>query len=80
MKILTFFFFFALGLVIMIYREKIKQFTGTFAFAESWFGTGGTYTFFIIFGFLLTVGSIFWVTGTLDGIFNATLGRFFLSH
>lgn len=80
MKIVIFLFLFSLGFVIMIYREKIKQFTGTFSFAESWFGAGGTYTFLLIFGLLLSIGSVFWVTGTLDGILNATLGRFFFSH
>ena len=80
MRILTFLFFFILGFVIMIYRERIKRVTGSLSFAESWFGPGGTYTFLLILGFLLTIGSIFWVTGTLSGVFNATLGRFFLSN
>lgn len=77
MRIVTFLLLFCLGLAIMIYRERIKNFTGSFAFAEKVFGPGGTYTFFLIAGLLLSLGSIFWVTGTLDSFFEATVGRFF---
>lgn len=77
MRILTFLFFFLAGLGLMVYRERVKRFTGSFSFAESWFGAGGTYTFLLLAGLLMTVGSILWVTGTLDSLFSATLGRFF---
>jgi hypothetical protein len=80
MRIVTFIILFLLGIALMIYRERVKRFTGSFAFAESWFGPGGTYTFFLLLGLLLCLGSIFWVTGTLDAVFGATIGRFFLSH
>jgi hypothetical protein len=77
MRFLTFLFFFALGIAIMYYREPIKRFTGSMGFAESWFGAGGTYTFYALFGLLVCIGSVLWITGTLDGFFQATLGRFF---
>lgn len=76
MSFLQFLFFFFLGIGIMIYRERIKNFTGSFGFAESWFGSGGTYTFLALVGLLISICSILWITGTLDGMFNATIGRF----
>ncbi|MBI2638139.1 hypothetical protein HYW83_00960 [Candidatus Peregrinibacteria bacterium] len=60
---------FPLGLVIVIYRERVKRFTGDFGFAESWFGPGGTYTAILIFGLIVSLGSLMYALGTLQALF-----------
>jgi hypothetical protein len=67
---------FPLGLVIVIYRERIKRFTGDFGFAESWFGPGGTYTVILILGLVVSIGSLMYAFGTLQAIFLKILGPF----
>jgi len=54
------------GISCLVYTDKIKQFTGSFAFAESAFGSGGTYTFFKLLGVGLIMLTIMWITGTAD--------------
>lgn len=68
---------FPLGIIIVVYRERIKRFTGDVAFAEKWFGNGGTYTALLILGLLVSIGSIMYMFGTLQAIFILFLGPFF---
>jgi hypothetical protein len=70
---------FPLSFLIIIYRSKIKQFTGDIPFAESWFGAGGTYTFILILGFLTFVATLLYVTGTLQSFLYSTVGPLFLA-
>jgi len=56
------------GLGFVIYTKRVKDFTGSFDFAEKWFGAGGTYNFLKLLGLALMVGSFLWLTGTLDRI------------
>jgi hypothetical protein len=56
------------GLGFIVYTEPIKRFTGSFDFAEKWFGSGGTYTFLKIVGLILMIGTFLWITGTIDRI------------
>lgn len=71
---------FPLGLAIVVYRERVKRFTGDFAFAESWFGPGGTYTAILIFGLIVSIGSLMYAFGTLQGMFMMFLGPFFTTQ
>ena len=66
-----------LGFIIIVYRERIKNFTGSIATFEQWFGTGGTYTGFLIIGFLIVIGSLMYAFGTLQDILYTIFGRFF---
>ncbi len=67
---------FPLGLIIVVYRERIKNFTGDMAFAEKWFGQGGTYTWILLFGLAVSLGSLMYMFGTLQVIFLKLLGPF----
>jgi hypothetical protein len=79
MRFIYFLLLFTAGLLIIIYREKIQRVSGNFAFAEKWFGNGGTYTFYILLGFGTIIFSVAYGTGTLDGLVGSTVGRFFLT-
>ena len=65
-----------LGFVIMVYRITIVRFTGKIAFAEQYFN-GGTYTFMVLVGILVSIFSMMYAFGTLQDFFMATVGRFF---
>lgn len=65
-----------LGLLILVYRPKIKDFTGDIGFAERWFGPGGTWTFFIILGVGLFVLSLMWFSGTFQSFVGAKFSQF----
>lgn len=67
-KIIWFLIIEAAGLSLIVYTRQIKQFTGSFDFAEKWFGSGGTYTFLKILGLLVMIATLLWITGTLDRI------------
>lgn len=66
--------FFPLSFALIIYREKIKQFTGNIAFAETYLGSGGTYTLFLIMGLLTFVITLMYLTGTIQSMLSATFG------
>ncbi len=68
---------FPLGLVIVVYRERVKRFTGDFGFAENWFGPGGTYTAILVFGLVVSLGSLMYAFGTLQALFAKIFGPFF---
>lgn len=77
MKILVGLIGFPLGLVLVVYRERVKRFTGDFAFAEKWFGPGGTYTFLLIFGIAVSFLSLMYAFGTLQMLLAKILAPFF---
>jgi len=66
--------FFPLSFILIIYREKIKQFTGSIAFAETYLGSGGTYTLFLILGVLMFVITLMYLTGTIQSMLGAIFG------
>jgi len=66
-----------IGVVIIIYAEKIGTFTGAIGFAEKIFGPGGTYAFVKIFGLLVSIFSIMWATGGLQIFLRSTVGGLF---
>lgn len=71
---------FPLGFVIIVYRERIKQFTGDMGFAEKWFGAGGTYTAIMIIGILVSLGSLMYALGALQIMFMTVLGPIFVTQ
>lgn len=66
-----------LGFVIMYFKRAVKEFIGEVGFAEKIFGMGGTNTFIVLFGILLFVGSLMYGLGTLQGMVQSTVGKFF---
>ncbi len=65
------------GLLIIKYREPIYRFTGKFGFAEKYFGSGGTLSFYLIFGSFLVILSIVYGSGFLENIISKLFSRFF---
>jgi hypothetical protein len=65
------------GILMIIYSEKISQLTGAIPFAERIFGNGGTYLFLKITGLLMTILSFMWVTGGIQPVLKSTFGVFF---
>ena len=66
-----------LGFIMMIYRYHIKQFTGNISWAEQYLGSGGTYNLIIIVGLVISIVSLMYAMGTLQDLFNGTLGPIF---
>lgn len=71
---------FPLGIVIMIYRYHLKQFTGEIAFAEQYLGSGGTYNLFIIIGMIVSLFSLMYAFGSIQDWAGGSLGQFFAGH
>jgi hypothetical protein len=67
---------FAIMIVVIKYRRAIHEFTGNIGFAERYVG-GGTVTFYVLLGILAFVLSLMYALGTLQGILEMTVGRFF---
>lgn len=75
-------FFFALigfpvSFLIIIYRQKIKEFTGSVGFAEKYFGMGGTYTLILLIGIAVFIVTLLYVTGTLQSFLKTVFGPIF---
>ena len=66
---------FICGLLMLKYSFQIKKMTGSWAWAEKLIGYGGTHLAIKIIGLLFIVASILWLTGTLDLLFQGTVGR-----
>jgi len=62
--------------LLLRYKGAVKNFTGDFAFAEKYLGSGGTNTFIVIVGILTFVFSLMYVLGTLDTLLLGIFGRF----
>jgi hypothetical protein len=58
-----------LGIAMVIYAGKIVDFLGPIDFAESFFRTGGTYTFVKLLGIMVTLLSFAYLVGGLDMFF-----------
>lgn len=69
--------FWPLSFLILRYRRQIKEFTGNIDFAEKYLGSGGTNTLIVLLGILVFVGSLMYVTGTLQSIMQSIMGPFF---
>ncbi|MFH1284196.1 MAG: hypothetical protein ABIH78_01245 [Candidatus Peregrinibacteria bacterium] len=76
-RFLVFIIGFAVAILILKYRSKIKGFTGDIAFAERVFGVGGTNTLIVIIALLTFIFSLMYWAGTLQAILRSVLGGFF---
>ncbi len=76
MKLVIFLIGFPIALLLIIFRQKIVNFTGKLEWAEQKLGAGGTYTLIIIFAFLIWIGCMMYALGSFDQLFGF-LSRFF---
>jgi len=61
-----------LGVLIMLKANYIvDQITGFLGFAERYLGNGGTYTFYRILGFTITIVSLFVMFGLAGTIYSS---------
>jgi len=67
----------ATGLLLLKYREQVKDFFGNIDFADDIFGQGGTWTLINILGILIPILSIMWMFGTLQSFITNTFKQFF---
>lgn len=65
------------GFLIVVYRDRIKSFTGSIGFAEKYLGVGGTWTFYILLGIGLFIFGLMWMTGALQAWLESNLGTIF---
>jgi hypothetical protein len=65
---------FPLSFIFIIYRFKIKRFTGNIGFAERVFGAGGTYTLLLLVGIGIFITTLLYVTGTLQSVLQSFFG------
>jgi hypothetical protein len=63
-----------LGFLIIVFRPRIKDFTGDIGFAERYLGAGGTWTFLLLLGLGIFVLSLMWATGSLQSFMTGTFG------
>lgn len=63
-----------LGFLIIVFRARIKDFTGDIGFAERYLGVGGTWTFLLIVGVVIFILSLMWATGSLQSFMTGTFG------
>lgn len=64
------------GFLILVYRPKIKDFTGDIGFAERYLGAGGTWTFLILVGMGIFILGLMWALGSLQDFFIKVIGPF----
>jgi len=65
------------GLLLIIFREKIKNVTGNIGFAEQYLGVGGTWTFYALLGVASFIFGLMWMTGSFQTVFESFFGKFF---
>jgi len=65
------------GFLIIVYRAKIKDMTGSIGFAERYLGVGGTWTFLLLVGLAIFILSLMWAMGTLQEFFLKAAGPMF---
>ena len=68
-----------LSFLLIIYRAKIKDFTGDIGFAEKYLGSGGTYTLFVLLGIILFFVTLMYITGSLQTALQSVFGPFLFS-
>jgi len=65
---------FPLSFLLVIYRSKLKDFTGDIGFAEKYLGSGGTYTLFVLVGIGLFFVTLMYITGTVQSVLSGLFG------
>ena len=66
-----------LGVLIIVKSAQIGDFVGEIDFAERYIGVGGTYGFIKLFGLVMIIVSMTWLTGDLPNFLQNTVGKFF---
>lgn len=66
-----------IAVLMLKYRSHLRRLVGDVAFAERFFGSGGTNTFIVFLAILVFVLSLMYAMGTLQGVVTSTVGRFF---
>ena len=57
-----------LGFLILLYRDKVKDWVGNISWAERYLGTGGTWTALVLIGVLTIVMSFMFMIGSLQNM------------
>jgi hypothetical protein len=70
---------FPLAFLIIIYRERIKAFTGSIGFAEKYLGAGGTYTLYVLLGIIIFFVTLMYITDSFQPMMRSIFGPFFFS-
>lgn len=63
-----------LGFLVLLYRDKAKDFVGNISWAEKYLGTGGTWTALILIGVLTIVLSFMFMIGSLQNMILKLFG------
>lgn len=63
-----------LGFLVLLYRDKVKDFVGSIDWAEKYLGTGGTWTALILIGVLTIVLSFMFMIGSLQDMILKLFG------
>ncbi len=77
MRILIGIIVIVLSLLLVIYRERIFRFTGQIGWAETHFGPGGTFTLFLIIGFVGFFLGLMIATDTVNLLFGDFFTKIF---
>lgn len=67
-----------LGFIMIVYRKKLHDITGSMAWAEKYLGQGGTFTALALIGLAVSALSLMYMLGTLQTLLYNALGRFFV--
>lgn len=78
MRFIYFLSMMAIGLALIVYRERVQRITGSIGFAEKYLGQGGTFNLILLVGMGFIVFSVLYITGSLDAAIQSTIGRFFI--
>lgn len=70
-------FLIPLGIIIIVYSNKIVEYTGELDFAEKIFLQGGTYSFVKFVGLGMTILSFMWAVGGLKPLLTSFFGPLF---
>jgi len=68
-KIFTLIIGVGIGILIVMYNRWLVRTVGMNSWAERTFGGGGTYTMWQLIGVVVIIGTVLYVTGTLDTVF-----------
>lgn len=64
-----------LGFLMLLYRDKVKDWTGDIGWAERYLGTGGTWTALILIGVLMIILSFMFMVGSLQELLLKSFGN-----
>ncbi len=76
-KYVTFLVFLLGGFALLKYTRQVKNFTGSWGWAERYLGGGGTYSAIKIFGLISIIFAFMYVTGGIQDFLVWLLGPMF---